>query len=218
MDSRRVAPAMLLAVALALKPDPSITVTVDVTALAGVLPRALRSMMREASALWRPEGVTLAWVLSPAARALPETRPTLDVVREAGVPNAPTGGAPRLGAAVFLDGSVDAERRLGLSVEAVGRLVDNTPWAGRHVAGWPSAVREELMGRALGRVLAHEIGHYVLAWRGHTPDGLMRAGFRLDQLIDPDRRPYAIPERLQPRLRGRLTRLSGQSSILAAVD
>lgn len=32
-----------------------------------------------------------------------------------------------------------------------------------------------MIARVLGRVLAHEIGHYVLRSPGHAPSGLMRA-------------------------------------------
>ena len=39
---------------------------------------------------------------------------------------------------------------------------------------WPETMREEIVGRVLGRVLAHEIGHYVLRSPQHAANGLMR--------------------------------------------
>jgi hypothetical protein len=36
------------------------------------------------------------------------------------------------------------------------------------------ASHEALIGRALGRALAHELGHYLLQSKAHTPRGLMR--------------------------------------------
>jgi hypothetical protein len=39
---------------------------------------------------------------------------------------------------------------------------------------WPPEMRERIVGRALGRVIAHEIGHYLLATRTHSSSGLMR--------------------------------------------
>src|SRR5262245_33185011 len=39
----------------------------------------------------------------------------------------------------------------------------------------PRAERETLLGRAMGRALAHELGHYLLASKAHTSKGLMRA-------------------------------------------
>lgn len=200
MGSGRLAPTIAFAAALALKPDAALDVALDVTALAELSPHVLQAMMREASDLWRPAGVTLVWVTSPAARALPDARPIVDVVPEAAGHATPAGRFPRLGMVVFLEGSADAERRLSLSVEAIGRLIDHAPWAGRRVADWPPRVREQLLGRALGRVLGHEIGHYLLAWRGHTPEGLMRAEFGGNRLIDPDRRRYTLSQILLLRL------------------
>jgi len=46
--------------------------------------------------------------------------------------------------------------------------------------------RSELIGRALGRVVAHEIGHWLFG-RGHAADGLMSAGLRPTDLVSPKR-------------------------------
>jgi hypothetical protein len=62
-------------------------------------------------------------------------------------------------------------------------------------------------GRALGRVLAHEIGHHLLALPSHTPDGLMRSAFLGSELAAPDRRAFLLNARLLSRLRIRLARL-----------
>jgi hypothetical protein len=43
---------------------------------------------------------------------------------------------------------------------------------------------ERLLPRALGRALAHELGHYLLARRAHSPTGLMREAFRPEDLAD----------------------------------
>jgi hypothetical protein len=47
----------------------------------------------------------------------------------------------------------------------------------------PDHVQAPLLGRAVGRVIAHEVGHW-LTGRRHTRDGLMRATFRERDLID----------------------------------
>jgi len=39
----------------------------------------------------------------------------------------------------------------------------------------PRAERETMLGRAMGRALAHEMGHYLLASKAHSVKGLMRA-------------------------------------------
>ena len=40
---------------------------------------------------------------------------------------------------------------------------------------WPTILRHVVLGRVLGRALAHEIGHFLLRSRGHSQIGLMRA-------------------------------------------
>jgi hypothetical protein len=42
-----------------------------------------------------------------------------------------------------------------------------------------------LLSRALGRALAHEIGHYLIGTSRHTPLGLMRAHFSPLELLEP---------------------------------
>ena len=39
----------------------------------------------------------------------------------------------------------------------------------------PQSQRETLLARAMGRALAHELGHYLLASKVHTEHGLMKA-------------------------------------------
>jgi hypothetical protein len=95
-------------------------------------------------------------------------------------------------------------------------LVRDASWVNRPVASWPAAVREELVGRAIGRVLAHELGHYLIAWRTHTPEGLMRMDFGAASLIGPERRDFQLSPTLVPRLRARLAQLSARSVTLAA--
>ena len=51
-------------------------------------------------------------------------------------------------------------------------------------------VRDHELARALGRVLAHEIGHVLLAAPYHDRAGLMRAAFRPDELAGPNRAAF----------------------------
>ena len=55
-------------------------------------------------------------------------------------------------------------------------------------------IREQVVGRAIGRVIAHEIGHVLLRTTGHAPHGLMRAVQRADELVDPARTRYRLPD------------------------
>lgn len=207
--------AGVLAAALAKPPLPT-DLTIDISALASMPSRQYQAMVRETCDIWRLYGVSLIWTAAPGGASLPLSERSLTVVDSghifAGQRHADT---PRLGAVIFEDGHVQADQRLTVSVDEVERLVNEAPWASRRVGDWPLAFRQELVGRALGRVLAHEIGHYLLAWRTHTPKGLMRSDFRNDVLIDPDRRMFQIAGALLPRLYARLAQLRASTETLA---
>jgi hypothetical protein len=51
------------------------------------------------------------------------------------------------------------------------------------LAGAPTRFQRVLLARALGRTMAHEIGHYLLGPR-HAPYGLMRPQFTPRELIE----------------------------------
>ena len=205
----------MLALAVASAPLSSpIQLRVDVSALPAMPSRQLRAMTREAAEIWQVQGVALIWVTAESERLGPSARQVLRVVDAP--PAAGTAEHSSLGSIVFLEGRVIPEQTLVLSVEAIGRLVEDTPFANRRVRDWPPAVRSALAGRALGRVLAHEIGHFLFAWRTHTAHGLMRQSFRGDLLIDPDRRGFEVPAMLATRLRARLAQLAEPGRTIAA--
>jgi hypothetical protein len=207
-----------LAVTLVLKPAPALHLGVDIAALSTMPPRQIQTMVREATAIWEPYGVALGWIRwSEKDLGLPAAPDVLTIIRD----DAPDQGATAtfgnqpLGTVWFLEGRGTAENTMTLSIDAIRRTVEGAQWASRRVADWPPAVRDELLGRAFGRVVAHEIGHYLLVWRAHTRDGLMRAAFPGGILIQPERGPFALSDRLVPRLRARLARLTTPGSSLA---
>jgi hypothetical protein len=148
-----------------------------------------RAAISEAAAIWSPydvvvsgaeplhtaahDDVTLTVVMSPA-RAAADPMWTAPL----GAVDFDAAGAPLHIVTVFI-------LRLVTMIEAAGP---------RHVPAWqwPRAIREQVVGRAMGRVIAHEIGHVLLRTRGHAPDGLMRAVQRADELVDPERARYRL--------------------------
>ena len=93
------------------------------------------------------------------------------------------------------------ERMLGmLTVEQVVRVLHRP-----HVG--PADV-----GCALGRVLAHELGHVILSARGHERRDLMRPSFFLEDLIRPQRDAYTLSAGEATRLRQREQELTARSS------
>jgi hypothetical protein len=77
---------------------------------------------------------------------------------------------------------------IGLSRANAEALISQMPG----VTGATIVGHEILMGRALGRALSHEIGHYLLKSKLHTPHGLMRANWPSDELLSNDRRGFKL--------------------------
>jgi hypothetical protein len=106
-----------------------------------------------------------------------------------------------LGQAV-VDFDAPTRRPVRVSFEATERAL-----ALRRTGG-PPIIRSE-MARALGRVLAHEIGHVLLGPPYHDQAGLMRTEFRTDELAAQDRAPFRLMCSRIARLRNRLRVLTG---------
>lgn len=74
----------------------------------------------------------------------------------------------------------------------VATLVDNTASGDSASMKMSPMFRDLLFGRALGRALAHEIGHYLLRSRAHSEHGLMRGQQLSCDLIAADRRGFGL--------------------------
>ena len=139
-----------------------------------------RAACAEAAAVWQPYGVVLTCELAselhaPAAHG----RPT--IVIESGARAIRRGGDEPLGAIDFDDCGAPGPT-LAVFFDAIVRLVSETPVADVRFSAWPIAARERFLSRALGRVIAHEIGHYLLGPRHSS--GLMRRAFSAADLVD----------------------------------
>jgi len=67
-----------------------------------------------------------------------------------------------------------------------------------------SAWQDLLLSRALGRALAHELGHYLLNSRAHAPNGLMRAIRPSSEFFSSSRLGFEITEQQRASLADRL--------------
>jgi hypothetical protein len=209
MIRRHVRPAFVLvtALAVALLPlragaaasapralfslDALITVAPDLPVLA-------RSVLAsEAAQIWRREGVALRWVAAP----------------ESGRPSAPLRVL-----VISRRESVAA----GTSVWTVGELVPHSGQRALAIASIAGAERvvkasggqlrlfdgqealQYRLGVVLGRAVAHEIGHYLLATPTHADSGLMRASIDAREFADPGARTFALDDTAGQWLRGRL--------------
>ncbi len=150
---------------------------------------------REAAAIWTTYGVDLLFTGSDVSAAL-----SLDAVvaRDA---VAPYGTPPVLGHTSIAPESA-SQAPIRISFEAIDALLEH-----RH--GGNPLMHDYVLAIALGRVLAHEIGHILLgAPAYHDANGLMRTTFQADDLARPERSRFLLAEHSVGRLRSRIASLA----------
>jgi len=149
----------------------------------------------ETESIWRPYGVQVEWVDAQLGEVAAEGF-SVDVVIDRRSEGPADTDRAVLGRAFVPKDAVGAGP-IRVSIDATERMLLR-----RHSSGPFVADRE--MGRALGRVLAHEIGHVLLAVRNHDQVGLMRAVFSPVELGAPDRQSFRLSRDGLGRLRSRI--------------
>jgi hypothetical protein len=160
-------------------PDSSIVLSITIKTRAKGVQKTVPRLIDEADAVWKRYGVRLT-----REGGLQQSRITVVIVDE------PLQGT-------FAEG--EGERGLGwitFLTPAHPRNVIYLSWSrtqallgemiGRHqpLEQMPENLRAAYLGRALGRTLAHELGHYLFASTEHARSGLMRANYSAAQLFD----------------------------------
>jgi hypothetical protein len=151
-------------------------VQMEVDRAAALSSADVRAIAKEVERIWAPAVDVLVSV---------DERPTIriDTIRLAlttrTLPLADTIG---LGWIEFVNG--EPQPAITVSVAAARRLVAAGSWRGRPFSALPSAVSRTFLQRALGRAIAHEIGHYLLRSKTHEHRGLMRPTFTVDEIMD----------------------------------
>jgi hypothetical protein len=84
-----------------------------------------------------------------------------------------------LGAVMFMPNQDRFLRTIFVSPYALRRLLVRS---GRFTE---PALVDRIFGQAIGRVVAHELGHIILDMPGHTADGLMKPRFDAQDLVAP---------------------------------
>lgn len=171
------------------KPNPEFLsvppLDVDVLAPDDMQPSLVARLLDEASSVWGQVGVRFAWHVGDSPSS-PVRVIVADEIRSAG-PDLPIGW-------IVFDGPGVPEPQIHVSRANGLRLLQATPGVGGRFATMPRREVEVLMGRALGRALAHELGHYLLASEAHTARGLMKAQFPAYALFDESRSPLGFDE------------------------
>jgi hypothetical protein len=153
---------------------------VAVSTTAAIAPALVQRMTDEADAVWNDGGITFVW---PRADA---DHPPADVlVMVDDTHRSPTTQRPALG-------WVETNAR-HLPTKYVHLSYANVVAMLGHTNLMPPAQRDTYLGRALGRVLAHELGHYLLASTTHARHGLMQASLSAETLFGPGRASLHLP-------------------------
>lgn len=141
---------------------------------------ALETLKSEMSRLFTPSGVRLQWAERSQA-GLGFEAPGIVVVKLRGdcrmpdLPMPPDERGPLAWTHVTADSVLPYSE---VSCEQMKRVTHSALHGGEH------ARRQELMGRALGRVVAHELLHILLKRRGHEAKGIFRRGLTARDLVE----------------------------------
>jgi hypothetical protein len=83
---------------------------------------------------------------------------------------------------------------LFISLPAVTETVLSTEAFDRPVKRLTRRLQDRLIAQAIGRVAAHELGHYLLRHAGHRDRGLMRPRYVAAELVGDWLGPFKIPD------------------------
>jgi len=174
---------------------PPITIGISVP---GSIPATLiPRILAETDAVWRGAGLTFVWRRKDEAAVRPiDAGPCLMATLRVTVGGRGSdaqqrrGNTMALGWIVFDDGSPEPE--IYLSYDNSVAYLEGARGIVGLVDRMPIAERETLLGRAMGRALAHEIGHYLLASKTHTARGLMQATHTASEFFGFERSAFLV--------------------------
>ena len=150
----------------------------------------------EAEAIWRDYGVELDW----------DARTGANLCVAASIDRVPTssdaGAQPVLGSTMVSDRVDDAPAPIRIGFDALDAFAEPTAFSN-------VILHEYAVGTAIGRVLAHEIGHILLgAPSYHDRTGLMRRSFLPGDFTPAARWRFRLDEHSVTRLRSRVAFLA----------
>jgi hypothetical protein len=182
---------------------------VSVVASSDVPARLVSAIVAETDAVWRGTGIQFFWqrppheVQAPSSMPTPYRTPMLRVQIGHERHGTDEWKFP-LGWIVF-DDPQTPEQEIYLSYENAVTLLDKSDGVVGSTRAMPQLQRETLLARALGRALAHEIGHYLLASKVHTEKGLMMAVHSAFELFARERVRFGLAPSEQQRMVERFT-------------
>ncbi len=163
---------------------------VNVMAGADISPALVAAVLSEAEAIWRPSGISFNWRRAPGVARLPGGGPAPYLTNTLLLTIGNRRGTVRdgrlpLGWIVF-DAVTVPEQEIYVSHANARAMLEGARGVVGLVDQMPTMQRETLLARAMGRALAHELGHYLLASKAHSERGLMKAALTAVELFRPD--------------------------------
>jgi hypothetical protein len=164
----------------------------------GISNEIVSGALDEATTIWRAAGVMIEWRLSNGP-SIERDPLTVRVLLEEGRGRVSGRDLP-LGWINF-DASGRSEGIVHLSHPNVVQLLDAT----EAFRNRPTSYKELLAARALGRALAHELGHHLTASKLHSQTGLMKGRRLVDELFSPARTGFSLNNKERERVAKTLT-------------
>jgi hypothetical protein len=206
-----VALATSLAAASTSSPLPPLVITVaEMTEMpAHLVPRALE----EANAIWNAAGVTFVWRrVTPQAAARMDQVPAPTALRIVIGPARGSGGPNRIPLGWIRFDDDGPAREIYVSYRNAVDYMNGSEGVVGIASQLTLLERETYLARAMGRALAHELGHFLMASKEHTRRGLMQATHTASDFFDPQRRGVAIDASQRQLVAARL----GQNGIVVS--
>jgi hypothetical protein len=156
---------------------------------ARVIPQTLDDAEAEAAKIWTTAGLRLTWTAPPMNFDVTDPGTVVVIVRRAlsgppGVKSVRSHGSPDAALGWVLFDDDDKRGFVEVSFDAIAALVMEGIYVhDKRVRDLPRQIQNDLLGRGLGRVIAHEIGHWQMG-REHARRGLMKASLNTRDLID----------------------------------
>jgi hypothetical protein len=151
-------------------------------------PLTLHTAVAEAKLLWSRYGVAID-IAAPGVASVDGE--ALSVVVETPRSSSASRWRRPLGAMTFRPDGTPAPV-IALFLADIMYFISSARVLGSLECQWPQTMRERILGRVVGRVLAHEIGHYVLRSPRHGDAGLMQPVQFGDALVGLERHSFAL--------------------------
>ena len=180
--------------------------TVNVYPARGISPHLVTETLNEAGAVWNDAGITLSWRVVPGGR--PEYSATPHVVINDDPGRTARQGQTPVGWVEFHRPD-EPDQEIHVSHGNGLKLLRQSAGLGRSIDRMPPTEINLLLGRMLGRALAHELGHFLLRSRIHTTAGLMRTGRSVSEFFAPGRRGFEVDAAQRSAVVARIREVTG---------